>query len=65
MTSHAVSVARGMGRPAASPGPARSISTPGPEMRARGKTFRAGDVITIDGSTGEVLSGLVKMIEPS
>jgi pyruvate,orthophosphate dikinase len=33
-------------------------------MRTRGRTFRAGDVITIDGSTGEVLSGVVKMIEP-
>ena len=31
------------------------------EMRARGKVFRAGDIITIAGSTGEVLSGVVKM----
>ncbi|HQN50672.1 MAG TPA: pyruvate, phosphate dikinase, partial [Phenylobacterium sp.] len=31
---------------------------------ARGRVFKAGDIITIDGSKGEVLAGTVKMIEP-
>ncbi|HQP20943.1 MAG TPA: pyruvate, phosphate dikinase, partial [Phenylobacterium sp.] len=34
------------------------------EFRARGRVFKAGDIITIDGSKGEVLAGTVKMIEP-
>ena len=34
-----------------------------PGSISRGKVYRAGDVITIDGSTGEVLAGVVKMIE--
>ena len=40
------------------------IDVKGGEFRARGRTFRAGEVITIDGSTGEVLVGAVKMVEP-
>ena len=32
-------------------------------FRARGRSFKAGDLITIDGSKGQVLSGQVKMIE--
>ena len=64
MTSHAAVVARGMGRPCVSGAGEIHIDLKAGEMRARGRTFRAGDVITIDGSTGEVLSGLVKMIEP-
>ena len=31
---------------------------------ARGRTFKAGEIITIDGSKGEVLDGAVPMIEP-
>ena len=33
-------------------------------MRARDRVFKAGDIITVDGSKGEVLAGAVKMIEP-
>ncbi|HEY8005195.1 MAG TPA: pyruvate, phosphate dikinase, partial [Phenylobacterium sp.] len=64
MTSHAAVVARGMGRPCVSGAGEIHIDTRAGEMRTRGRTFRAGDIITIDGSTGEVLSGVVKMIEP-
>jgi len=64
MTSHAAVVARGMGRPCVSGAGELHIDAKAGEMRARGRTFRAGDVITIDGSTGEVLAGVVKMIEP-
>src|SRR5947209_10568209 len=64
MTSHAAVVARGMGRPCVSGAGEIQIDLKAGEMRARGRTFRAGDVITIDGSTGEVLVGVVKMIEP-
>src|SRR5882757_8964556 len=64
MTSHAAVVARGMGRPCVSGAGEIRIDHKTGEMRVRGRTFKAGDVITIDGSTGEVLAGAVKMVEP-
>jgi pyruvate,orthophosphate dikinase len=64
MTSHAAVVARGMGRPCVSGAGELQIDGRAGELRARGQTFHAGDIITVDGSTGEVLSGAVDMIEP-
>src|SRR3569833_2613548 len=64
MTSHAAVVARGMGRPCVSGAGEIQLFAREGLFRARGKTFHAGDVITIDGSKGEVLSGSVKMVEP-
>ena len=64
MTSHAAVVARGMGRPCVSGAGEVQIHPKLAEFRVRGRTFKAGDIITVDGSTGEVLAGAVKMIEP-
>ena len=65
MTSHAAVVARGMGRPCVSGAGALQIDEQGRRRSApAAATFKAGDVITIDGSTGEVLAGAVPMIEP-
>lgn len=64
MTSHAAVVARGMGRPCVSGAGELQIDGKAGELRVRGRTFKAGEVITIDGSKGEVLAGTVKMIEP-
>ncbi|MDE2489148.1 MAG: pyruvate, phosphate dikinase, partial [Alphaproteobacteria bacterium] len=64
MTSHAAVVARGMGRPCVSGAGEIHIDARNGEFRARGRSFNEGDIITIDGSTGEVLAGAVKMIEP-
>jgi len=64
MTSHAAVVARGMGRPCVSGAGEIQIDQKAGEFRVRGRIFKAGDIITIDGSKGEVLSGEVKMIEP-
>src|SRR5690606_2691111 len=64
MTSHAAVVARGMGRPCVSGAGELQIDTRGGELRSRGRVFKKGDVLSIDGSTGEVLAGVVKMIEP-
>ncbi|WP_293898055.1 pyruvate, phosphate dikinase [Phenylobacterium sp.] len=64
MTSHAAVVARGMGRPCVSGAGEIHIDKRVGEFRARGKTIREYDIVTIDGSTGEVLQGVVKMIEP-
>jgi len=64
MTSHAAVVARGMGRPCVSGAGEIHIDMARGELRARGRTFKAGDLITIDGTRGEVLSGAVRMVEP-
>ena len=64
MTSHAAVVARGMGRPCVSGAGQISIDYKAETMTVLGKTFSKGDVLTIDGSTGEVLQGEVKMQQP-
>ena len=64
MTSHAAVVARGMGRPCVSGAGELTIDAELGEMRARGRVWRAGEVITIDGSKGEVLAGAIAMVEP-
>ncbi len=64
MTSHAAVVARGMGKPCVC---GASDITIRPEERrfvADGVEVRAGDVITIDGSTGEVMLGRIPTVEP-
>ena len=64
MTSHAAVVARGMGRPCVSGAGEIHIDEEAGLFRARGREFRAGEIITIDGGKGEVLDGAVDMIEP-
>ncbi|MDP3870678.1 pyruvate, phosphate dikinase [Phenylobacterium sp.] len=64
MTSHAAVVARGMGRPCVSGAGELQIDGKAGEFRVRGRTFKAGEIITVDGSRGEILAGTVKMIEP-
>ena len=64
MTSHAAVVARGMGRPCVSGAGEIQIYEKQGEMRARGRVFRAGEIVTIDGAKGEILYGTAKMIEP-
>ena len=64
MTSHAAVVARGMGRPCVSGAGDMQIDAKAGVFHARGRSFKAGDLITIDGSRGEVLAGAVDMVEP-
>jgi pyruvate,orthophosphate dikinase len=64
MTSHAAVVARGMGRPCVSGAGELAIDAEKGEMRARGRIWRAGEVVTIDGSRGEILAGAVPMVKP-
>lgn len=64
MTSHAAVVARGMGRPCVCGINELSIDEKAGTFTARGRVFKAGEIITIDGSKGEVLDGAVAMIEP-
>jgi pyruvate,orthophosphate dikinase len=64
MTSHAAVVARGMGRPCVSGAGALRIDYKAGTMTVAGQVFRKGEVLTIDGSTGEILKGRVKMRQP-
>jgi pyruvate, orthophosphate dikinase len=64
MTSHAAVVARGMGKPCVSGAGSLRVDYAAGAMTAGGQTFRKGDYITVDGSTGQVLAGKVDMIEP-
>ncbi len=64
MTSHAAVVARGMGKPCVSGAGGIRIDYQNQQLRVPGHTFEKGDVITIDGSTGQVLLGAVAMQRP-
>jgi len=64
MTSHAAVVARGMGRPCVSGAGALAIDYRGRLMRVAGREIREGEVITLDGSTGEVMLGEVPTVQP-
>jgi pyruvate,orthophosphate dikinase len=64
MTSHAAVVARGMGRPCVSGAGDIRIDYRAGTMLTRGQTIEAGEIITIDGSRGEVMLGEVKTINP-
>ena len=64
MTSHAAVVARGMGKPCVSGAGSLRVDTRAGTLIAMGYTLRAGDVITIDGGTGQVLNGTVDMLQP-
>src|SRR5882672_4334167 len=65
MTSHAAVVARGMGKPCVSGAGAIRVDYATATLSAAGTTLRKGDIITIDGSTGQVLAGKVAMLEPA
>ncbi|MCO5063194.1 MAG: pyruvate, phosphate dikinase [Rhizobiaceae bacterium] len=64
MTSHAAVVARGMGKPCVSGAGSLRVDAKTGTLMALGQSFRKGDVITIDGSNGQVLKGAVAMLQP-
>jgi pyruvate,orthophosphate dikinase len=64
MTSHAAVVARGMGRPCVVGASAVSIDLERETLQAGGMLLQKGDIITIDGSTGQIIKGRVAMREP-
>lgn len=64
MTSHAAVVARGMGRPCVSGAGALSIDNKAKIARVGGREVKEGDLLTIDGATGEVMAGEVATIQP-
>ena len=64
MTSHAAVVARGMGKCCVAGAGEVAIDYTQSTLRVNGYVLKKGDVITLDGSTGEVFLGEVKMVEP-
>lgn len=64
MTSHAAVVARGMGKCCVAGCSEVEVDYTNEQMRAKGYNLKKGDVITLDGSTGEIYLGEVKTIEP-
>jgi pyruvate,orthophosphate dikinase len=64
MTSHAAVVARGMGKPAVVGCEQIRIDLDTGTMSTRRVTVQKNDIITIDGTTGNVLLGSVPTIEP-
>jgi len=64
MTSHAAVVARGMGRPCVSGAGSLSIDNKAKLLRVGSREVREGDILTLDGSTGEVMVGAVATVQP-
>ena len=64
MTSHAAVVARGMGRPCVSGVGTLGIDAKAKVIKVDGREVREGDILTIDGSTGEVMLGEVPTVQP-
>ena len=64
MTSHAAVVARGLGRPCVSGAGQLQLDERREELRIGRHRLRAGDKITIDGSSGKVLLGEVAVRQP-
>jgi len=64
MTSHAAVVARGMGRPCVSGAGNIAIDTVARTMRVGGRALKEGEIITIDGASGEVMVGQVPTVQP-
>lgn len=64
MTSHAAVVARGMGKCCVAGCGGIKVNYKTQEFAANGEVFKKGDVITLDGTTGEVMKGEVSTIQP-
>lgn len=64
MTSHAAVVARGMGTPCVSGAGSIRVDLRNELLITPSVTLKKGDIITIDGSSGQVLKGAIAMLQP-
>jgi len=64
MTSHAAVVTRGMGKCCVAGAGDVDVDEKAREMRVKGQTFKAGDWISLDGTTGRVIKGQLKTLPP-
>src|ERR1035437_5860318 len=65
MTSHAAVVTRGMGKCCVAGAGDIDVNEKSREMRVKGQTFREGDWISLDGTTGRVIKGKLGTLDPS
>lgn len=64
MTSHAAVVARGMGKPCVSGASGIRIDLRNETLNVGEKTYQRGEIITVDGTSGQVLEGEIAMLQP-
>ncbi len=64
MTSHAAVVARGMGTPCVSGAGDIRINYEEQQFSVAGRVIKKGEIVTVDGATGQVFAGSVDMIQP-
>ncbi|HVD65497.1 MAG TPA: pyruvate, phosphate dikinase [Gaiellaceae bacterium] len=64
MTSHAAVVARGMGKPCVAGCEGLTIDLDSRRLKIGKRELAEGDVITIDGGTGDVIVGAVNLVAP-
>ena len=64
MTSHAAVVARGMGKTCVVGAKDIEVDPQAGRLRANGRVVKRGQVITVDGTTGRVILGAAKLVEP-
>ena len=64
MTSHAAVVARGMGTPCVSGAGSVRIDYEAEQFSVAGRVIKKGDIITVDGASGQVFAGAVDMVQP-
>ncbi|MGJ8530988.1 MAG: pyruvate, phosphate dikinase [Alphaproteobacteria bacterium] len=64
MTSHAAVVARGMGKPCVSGASGIRIDLRNETLGVGDKVYQRGDIITVDGTSGQVLEGEIAMLQP-
>ncbi|MGA6981765.1 MAG: pyruvate, phosphate dikinase, partial [Candidatus Sulfotelmatobacter sp.] len=65
MTSHAAVVTRGMGKCCVAGAGDIDVNEKTREMRVKGQTFKEGDWISLDGTTGRVIKGKLNQLDPS
>ncbi|HUK20162.1 MAG TPA: pyruvate, phosphate dikinase [Gemmatimonadales bacterium] len=64
MTSHAAIVARGMGKTCVVGATEIEVDPEAGRFRANGRVVKRGQLITVDGTTGRVLLGAAKLVQP-
>ncbi|MDR3462403.1 MAG: pyruvate, phosphate dikinase [Beijerinckiaceae bacterium] len=64
MTSHAAVVARGMGKPCVSGAGGVKVDYKAGTLTSGGVTFKKGDLVTVDGTAGQVIAGAIAMLQP-
>jgi len=65
MTSHAAVVTRGMGKCCVAGAGDIEVNEKAGEMRVKGQVFKAGDWLSLDGTTGRVIKGRLNTLPPS